>query len=610
MDPLSVMGCFNCDDPGNRAKDCTKPKDFAKAAARKIEYLKKRRTNNAVHVVLAFLCEQLEDDDDDGGGEDDTSNDDDVYIFNSIMETGTADIHLMRVEDTAPDPNGQTKSDKDVVNIFSVGTTPPSYVGKEFAGACIDSGAQRTVIGTPQAAVNCAFAGIDLRKPPTQPLQFNFGNSIHGGLGLLDMRLLIESGHYVQIRAHVVDVDVPLLIEFEVLTELRSVVDFADDVLAAKDGSWCIILRRKLGHLYVVREQDVCFTESELRRLHRHFYHPGDEKLTALIARAALDENTPEMRSTVERIRRACDTCQRNAREPARFSVSMPSKDCVFNRTVAIDIMLLKGDPVLHCVDVDTKFSAAAFLASEVAANVWTTLTNIWANVYIGYPERIAIDQGSQFVVEEFTALCRANDVAVKASGVESHNALGAGERYHAYLRQVFRRVVDSYDKIDKHPNLRLAVKAANGTAGPHGLVPNLLVFGVLPRLPIYTRDLPNQRARFQAMATARNEMIKLTALARVSKALQMNAPAATDQDIRIGDDVLVYRGKEKRWLGPYTTIDAREKGVIVEINCKRRPFSIDKVHRYAQDVATQRAESSEKKCSPRTSQAQKKPAL
>lgn len=97
-------------------------------------------------------------------------------------------------------------------------------------------------------------------------------------------------------------------------------------------------------------------------------------------------------------------------------------------------------------------------------------------------------------------------------------------------------------------------------------------------------------------MASARNEMIKLTAMARVSKTIQMNAPASIDQYILIGDEILVYQETEKRWLGPYTTIDAHEKGVVVKVNGKRRPFSIDKVHQYVQNVVTQRSKSSHRR--------------
>lgn len=158
------------------------------------------------------------------------------------------------------------------------------------------------------------------------------------------------------------------------LTELRSVFEFANDLLSAKDGSWCVNQKRKLGHLYIVWESDICFTESEIRRLHKHFFHPSDAKLMGLIARALPDEETRQTRSTVEKVRLAFDGCQRNSRELSRFRVSIPADECVFNHTFALDIMLLSGDHLLHCVDMDIKFIAVAFLPGETASNVWDTL--------------------------------------------------------------------------------------------------------------------------------------------------------------------------------------------------------------------------------------------
>lgn len=36
VDPLAIVGCLNCDDPGHRAKDCPKPKNYDHATACKL----------------------------------------------------------------------------------------------------------------------------------------------------------------------------------------------------------------------------------------------------------------------------------------------------------------------------------------------------------------------------------------------------------------------------------------------------------------------------------------------------------------------------------------------------------------------------------------------
>lgn len=287
FDQLSIMGCFNCNDPGHHTNKCPKPPDHARAAGNKLTYLRKKGTPNAVHVVLAHFWAQM--DGDDTSNEVDTETND-VDIFIDIVENGTAAIHVSHVV-----INDQSKANSnDEIDIFAVNIPPPKYEGMHFIGGCIDSGAQKTVIGVQQAAAYGQLAGINLTDPNDSSLQFKFGNKTYRGHGTINNRLPISEEHYVDIRAHIVDVDIPLLIGLDVLTHIRATIDFADDVLSSQDGQWSLNLRRKMGHLYVTWDDEVCFSEADVRRLHRHFYHPSDMKLMALIERATPEEANTE----------------------------------------------------------------------------------------------------------------------------------------------------------------------------------------------------------------------------------------------------------------------------------------------------------------------------
>lgn len=57
--PPSVAGGLDRDDPSHITKDCPKPRNFVRAAARKLEYLQKKKTANSAHAVLALLCHQM-----------------------------------------------------------------------------------------------------------------------------------------------------------------------------------------------------------------------------------------------------------------------------------------------------------------------------------------------------------------------------------------------------------------------------------------------------------------------------------------------------------------------------------------------------------------------
>lgn len=160
-----------------------------------------------------MFCNELNDSDTD---EQDDKQDEDFEIFNSICTSTPSTVHMTNVCDV--DTCAQSKDD--CVDIFAVGVHPPNFQSKEFIGACTDSGTQRTVIGSIQAAFYCSLAGINLSLTPNPPLQFKFGDATHRGHGTLNVRLPISTDHFIGINAHIVHVDVLLLIRLDVLTDI------------------------------------------------------------------------------------------------------------------------------------------------------------------------------------------------------------------------------------------------------------------------------------------------------------------------------------------------------------------------------------------------------
>ncbi len=112
----------------------------------------------------------------------------------------------------------------------------------------------------------------------------------------------------------------------------------------------------------------------------------------------------------------------------------------------------------------------------------------------IGYSKIIYADKGAQFVSDEERNLLRSTGTERHESGVQNHNALNVGERYHEYLRHLHGKVRLSHPALDMEDSLSLAVSAMNNTARQNGLIPTLLVFGVIPRFPFRFADLPEQR--------------------------------------------------------------------------------------------------------------------
>lgn len=574
INPLTISGCFNCDSPDHLAKDCPKPMNAAKAAARRLEYYRKKDVKrHAVHHVLAEFCRQM--DDTGSNDSDEIEGDNDVSIFLSALG-----IESPSDNGTMMNEKGEVSSGSEEREVFVMQCGWDSPCFQEFAGACVDSGAQKTVIGADQARSYCALVNGQMKRVDgLQKLIYTFGSHQHSGIGQVNILVPISHSFFLSFDADVVDANVPLLLGLDVLTSYRMILNFADDEVTSKADGWRLPLIRKGGHVYLDWTVGILYTVPELRKIHRHFYHPHSEKLYAMMRRADPKKVSPEVLADLERVSATCEVCQREADAPHRFRVSLPGSDCIFNRTVCMDLMSLDGNSVLHVVDKDTKFGAASFLSSESTSGVWETFMLIWVSPYVGFPDEVATDQGPQFVSAEWKSLLQRSGVRERPSGVESHNALGVGERYHSYLRRIYNKVRTRDPAMDPKYALQLAIKAVNDTAGPSGLVPTLLVFGVHPRIPLLAKELPDNAARMKALHEARKEMVTLSHQSKLRTASRSQVPVAADREYLMGEEVLMFREKPVgKWVGPYLICKKDGKMLTLDTGDRLIRASVDRV--------------------------------
>jgi hypothetical protein len=171
---------------------------------------------------------------------------------------------------------------------------------------------------------------------------------------------------------------------------------------------------------------------------------------------------------------------------------------------MSIKIDMGRSKPVLHVYDVETNFSSAIFLNGESTEAVWDAFMKYWASLYAGFKYVFRVDAASSFTSELFQHLSASHGIELQYSGVESQKSIGAGETLHSSLRRVYKRIISENPTIDPELALHLSVKASNDTANVNGLVPSLLVFGVLPRFPMTPTDLPDQGLRMAALQVKR----------------------------------------------------------------------------------------------------------
>lgn len=132
----------------------------------------------------------------------------------------------------------------------------------------------------------------------------------------------------------------------------------------------------------------------------------------------------------------------------------------MFNRVLSLALMKLNNSSVSYAVDLDSKIRAARFLNGEATAHVCQKIRCIWITTFVEYPDTLELDHGPQFSSKEWKSLAHDAGISLHQSGVESHNAVGYGERYHSLLRRIFNKVVASTAHINDELAQAFAVKA------------------------------------------------------------------------------------------------------------------------------------------------------
>ena len=146
-------------------------------------------------------------------------------------------------------------------------------------------------------------------------------------------------GSFIHIEADVVTANIPLLLGLDVLDREQLVADNVLNQLQCHHRGWSIPISRKHGHMYVTWNiSKSYYTRAELRKIHKHFWHPSSEKLFNLLKR--IDPNTTaDTLKVLKEIQTACSTCQKLSKAPYRFRVSIPKGDCIFNDQVTMDLV-------------------------------------------------------------------------------------------------------------------------------------------------------------------------------------------------------------------------------------------------------------------------------
>lgn len=470
-----------------------------------------------------------------------------------------------------------TTKDKAYEILFIRSITSPSVfvsnsLSNQFNGACIDTGATSSVIGLQQAKAYCATIKMPF-KPAQSSTLIQFGAGQQRSMGFIVIRVPhpYKKSFYFELQIEAVDGNLPLLLGLNFMDLYKLYPQTVKNLFKSKHFDAQYNIQRRDGYLFINWQMEtILYTKPELIKLHQHFFHPTASKLFNALQRSSPSECTSTTRSLLDEITKSCKTCAVFRPKPLTFQVAIPEEKDFFNQRVAIDLFWLDGQAKLHVVDIGIGFNSSIFINSHTVEAVKQAFIDCWVSIYIGFPSKMRIDQGSQFQSTRWEGRASESGIILKPSGVESHNSIGLGERYHAPLRRIYNKIRTTSSSLSKESVLRLGLKAMNDTAAPNGLVPSLLVFGVLPRLPIANHSFPDQVARMNVLQIARKEMETVVAQLRVRQALNSRIPAAANMIINPGDSIYVFRETDRRYHGPHRVLDVQDKQIFNLVDNKR----------------------------------------
>lgn len=128
----------------------------------------------------------------------------------------------------------------------------------------------------------------------------------------------------------------------------------------------------------------IYWTETELGRLHLHFYHPIDGKHFNLFRRVRPEGTPATALENLTDISAGCDTFQVLHTPPFGFHLSLPEERLRFNTEVAIDLVWLYSKLVPHVIDTHTCYQTAAFINEKTASGACEIFVEVWVSVHCG----------------------------------------------------------------------------------------------------------------------------------------------------------------------------------------------------------------------------------
>ncbi|KAH8884291.1 hypothetical protein GQ53DRAFT_786369 [Thozetella sp. PMI_491] len=200
---------------------------------------------------------------------------------------------------------------------------------------------------------------------------------------------------------------------------------------------------------------------------------------------------------------------------------------------------------------------AGSFLKDMTAETTWNTLKRCWMDTYLGPPDILTTDSGTNFASDHLRAEAKLAGITCQQVPVEAHHSIGKIERAHKSLRRAYDIILKESGGSAEEA-LQAALSAVNATTGPDSLVPTLLVFGAYPRISMDSPPSASQLQRERAYKKALMELRKTSTEKRIREAINTrNGPNM--------DEILPQTLALGSLQGPFRVLRVSEKDITVD---------------------------------------------
>ena len=316
-------------------------------------------------------------------------------------------------------------------------------------------------------------------------------------------------------------------------------------------------------------------------KIHYHLGHCDIGVIARLCQRSGYKLNRQEAEKWI-----ATCPCARNDRLPqmpnvGRHISSYPGEVVLLDITYLLE-MQAQSSPTLLMTCPLTRFICCAFLKNMRPTTILSVFLSVWVSIF-SYPKLILTDHGTSFSGVCWEDFCDTYGVALSSVPIAAPNQLGACEKQSHLLKLGFQ-AVRRYLPESWSNSMVLAITCASHNITPlsiGGLTPLFMTTGrVTEIVPIKSDgndDVADRGffsnssmiARVRAMEIARETMAQADSRYILNTANKSVLRTGAKDVFTLGERVLRWGPKNKRWRDGYRVLADVSRNVIIELGSK-----------------------------------------